>query len=104
MLTREEIDNTIKIKGIKLLMRKGIMVDTDDKDLLLFVDDIKAGLHSQGVVIKVDRELPIIPSVASRGWETQTDSWRNGCANGQRHMVKAGYVAVESLIKEERDG
>ncbi|KKN23685.1 hypothetical protein LCGC14_0902440 [marine sediment metagenome] len=45
-----------------------------------------------GVVIKVDRELPLMPTDPTLGdcliWRTQQD------------MVNAGYVAVESLIDD----
>ena len=68
-------------------------------------EEIMTYLHSQGVVIKVDRELPPV------GW-----FWKN--CKQQRNKpakiclecpfvdyktgkIKAGYVAVEPLIKEE---
>ncbi len=44
-------------------------------------------LHSQGVVIKVDRKLP------DHG-VLQTGNYRAG----QRSMIDAGYIAVEPLI------
>lgn len=56
-------------------------------------------LDSQGVVIKVGRELPLpsfensVTGVAR--FELQL--------NTQREMLKVGYVAVESLIKEGED-
>ena len=53
-------------------------------------------LHSQGVVIKVDRELP-----DNEVWHKVEREFEAYCA-GRNDMLKAGYVAVEPLIKEEK--
>ncbi len=61
--------------------------DSAQESLLAFADRVMKREHSQGVVIKVDRELPecsIIPKTT-----------------GVCPYKKAGYGAVESLIKEE---
>ncbi len=47
-------------------------------------------LHSKGVVIKVDRELPPAPWAVYRIDEI--------AGKTQQSMLKAGYVAVEELI------
>lgn len=64
--------------------------------------DFLVYLHSKGVVIKVDRELP------ENRYKKLTDlgdaPWWIGYENGQDDMVEAGYTAVESLIKEVKDG
>lgn len=58
------------------------------------VELLKA-LHSQGVVIKVDRELPPLIS------RDMYDKKEIEIAIKQaRLMLRAGYVAVEPLIKE----
>ena len=53
-------------------------------------------LHSQGVVIKVDRELPENPHF-SRG---STTDYSLGLMNGFDQAVEslAGYVAIEPII------
>jgi len=70
-------------------------------------DQILIYLHSQGVVIKVDRELP-------EHWGNKID-WRNKKLNeagkayskvyyvAQEDMLKAGYVAVEPLIVNKNE-
>ena len=59
----------------------------------LETDNILNYLHSKGVVIKVDRELPLSPMPPTPGdaliYRTQKD------------MLKAGYVAVEELIEKD---
>ena len=64
-------------------------------------------LHSQGVVIKVDRELPESPDtdyvIARYDGEIATAEdvalmHLNGIEKGKGLLVKAGYVAVEPLI------
>lgn len=49
--------------------------------------------HSQGAAIKVDRELP--KTNVSGGI-----NWQDGYRHAQEQIKQAGYVAVESLIKE----
>ncbi len=56
-------------------------------------------LHSQGVVIKVDRELPDKP--LADDWAEAIKAPRNAFYElAQKDMLKAGYVAVEPLVKE----
>ncbi len=57
------------------------------------LDKVKRDLSEQGVVIKVNRELPsydnhVLGIVNEQG------------RTAQRQMIKAGYVAVEPLIGE----
>lgn len=57
-------------------------------------------LHSQGVVIKVESELPkqdIYVSPAF-GATVEQESKMGGYDEAQQNMLKAGYVAVEPLI------
>lgn len=58
--------------------------------------DILEYLHSQGVVLKVDTELPEL-DVA---WEDGV-SYTAPYKYAQGEMIKTGYVAVESLIEEK---
>lgn len=72
----------------------GIIFDTgrvmDYCDCHLYADMLLSYLHSQGVVLKVERELPVMPTLPTFGdhliRRTQLD------------MLKAGYVAVEPLV------
>ena len=61
---------------------------------------ILAYLHSQGVVIKVERELPprYFANRKKMPWVSDYDVEKNT----QEEMLKAGYVAVEPLIEESK--
>ena len=68
-------------------------------------DDILEFLHSQGVVIKVARDLPLAKweEVKGTAVEVDTDTWGKMLAMVAviyDRAFKAGYVAVEPLIKE----
>ncbi len=52
-------------------------------------DSILRKLHSQGVVIKVDRELPKVCNKLNP----------IARADEQQDMLKAGYIAVEPLVE-----
>lgn len=90
MTKQEEIK-----EGIKDILR--------ENHSLINLDGIVAAIQryeaSQGVVIRVDRELPEIPEFDSGGvciWSPKQ------CEEAQRDMLRAGYVVVESFIKEGR--
>ena len=84
---------------------------TDANDAQLR-DKLISYLHSQGVVIKVDRELPENPIwatlektvISGAGIETREQIKLEGAGStykiAQQEMLQAGYVAVEPLIKE----
>ena len=83
-------------------IREGTLFTLSRREVWLKDDDVTAlfnYLRSQGVMIKVDRELPLSPyrSANEQPWQ--------GCHQiytlSQNEMLKADYVAVESLIKEE---
>ncbi len=57
-------------------------------------DELLPYLHSQGVVIKVDREL-----LKKKTIENHLSSWANWY-EGQQDMLKAGYVAVAPLVEK----
>ncbi len=71
-------------------------------------DSIINYLHSQGVVIRVDRELPLITPQEVEEHDTKwsssnfVDSLQEFGKKKQRDMLNDGYVAIEPLIKEER--
>lgn len=58
--------------------------------------------NSQNVVIKVERELPKLLSLAGEASIEEKSAFVLGVENLKEEMLKAGYVAVESLIKEEK--
>ena len=60
-----------------------------------FADQILKDEDSQGVVIKVDRELPQVEGNIGCPW--LTPELAQGCCP----LIKAGYVAVEPLVKDE---
>jgi len=56
----------------------------------IFVDQILAYLHSQGCVLKVERELPSYRNAVNKSY--------NDYMLGQEDMLKAGFGAFEPLI------
>ena len=88
-------------------------VDKDDcrKSICAYASKLRDAIlkleDSQGVVIKVDRELPESPDAdylisQYEGEEATAEDVAlmhfNGIEKGKRLMLRAGYVAVESLI------
>ena len=63
------------------------------------VDEIISCIHSQGVVIKVERELPDIAGFTI-GISNPLEAYRAGQKDYQYSVSNAGYVAVKPLIKE----
>lgn len=57
-------------------------------------------LHSEGMVIKVEGELPEQPSDELLKGMAEENLLRSIWYMGTQDILKAGYVAVESLIKE----
>jgi len=99
MATREEIDS-----GLEELFYEMGLGETIDCET--FKHKIKSRLHSQGVAIRVDRELPENPYLeeAQTAWDRNDENSigyhrYHGYRRSQEDM--AGYVAVEPLIKEE---
>lgn len=86
--------------GIELAIRKGIQASTlgEHRSLAQTVDDVLAYLHSQGCVLKVDRELAVHDYL----------HWHRGewCFTPKMFAKfiddKAGYVAVEPLIEKQK--
>ncbi len=64
--------------------------DVKEQDRV-WADELIKYLHSQGVVRKVERELPSRFLIITR-------SPQNAYEQAQRDMLKSGYVAVEPLI------
>ena len=78
-------------EGIEDILDKADIGDFDRWVWSLVASDILRYLHSQGVVIKVDKELPLSDYYfEDEAYET-----------GQDDMLKAGYVAVEPIIGDK---
>ena len=78
---------------------KQILIASDEDEYKSCRDEAKEilkYLDSQGVVIKVDKELPI-PDW--EGWLTEDYTQKNWHKLAQTQMLKVGYVAVDSLLK-----
>ena len=73
------------------------------KEAYQYADNILAFLHSQGVVIKVEREWPQ-PTTTEEAASKSTQAWLARAYEiiGMDVLLKAGYIAVESLIEEEK--
>ncbi len=94
--TREEIREGLRDILIDFANRKKSLLDAED--LCYLLSDIRAFHHSQGVVIKVDRELP--KYWFDRGVDGYTS--QHYIPSGLREALEEdGIVAVEPLIKEE---
>ena len=77
-------------------------------DAELFAKSTLRDLDAQGVVKKVDRELPEIPKLMLDTNGTYhlvrtIDYECHLCQVIQQEMLKAGYVATESILKGVRD-
>ena len=55
-------------------------------------------LHRESVVIKVDRKLPKLISLTGEAPIEEKSAYLLGTADCKEQFVKAGYVAVGSLI------
>ena len=70
-----------------------------------WVDRLLSYLHFQGVVIRVEKEPPLIFLKDAEEHDTKwaesnfTDSLQEFGKETQRNMFKAGYTAIEPLIK-----
>ena len=90
-------------------IREGLERTIVDERLILgysgkLASKILSYLHSQGVVIEVERELPEYPYplVTQIAGEMEIiDTWHKIYNEAQSDMLKAGYVAVVP-IKEEK--
>ena len=92
---REEIREGLEIEIDYIL---GLTPPKDRETRLALVKSFVIGIQrfedSQGVVIKVDRELP----------ELGNHRGHNMCVeDAQTDILKAGYVAVEPLIEDKVD-
>ena len=65
-----------------------------------FLNELMPFLHSQGVVIKVDRELPKAFVASWFQWNGE-DILEDVSTDTQTALDKAGYEAVEPLIEVE---
>ena len=89
-------------EGMAGIIRSGVCQDFAGVDIGTTPQDIMEYLHSQGCVLKVDRELPLIDTwydkIDDKDW-TRELIYQDGQIKGRND--KAGYVAVEPLIEED---
>jgi len=93
MATREEIREGM---ALKLAIRDGYD-ESASKYYLLEANEWMQYLHSLGVVIKVDRELPKF----AKNWDEDGHIFHDAIVPVTKEdLAEAGYEAVEPLIKE----
>jgi len=83
--------------GIEKIRREALGNDCSG----YLTDAILNYLHSQGVVIKVERELPILAKWQIELHYPWLKEYQIIAAKQAEFMFNTGYVAVEPLIKEE---
>ena len=81
------------------LQKPSALINVDTLVMLqgAFADKIMADESKQGVVKKVDRELPEIPPC--QAGHSRQEAYKDA----QQDMLDNGYVAVEPLIKEDNN-
>ncbi len=70
-------------------------IKAESQAVFLFeANQILSYLHSQGVAIKVERELPEPGYMVAPGWKKV--GWHSAC----KYMKRTGWEATEPLIEE----
>lgn len=94
MIKQEEIREGIAIQSY------GTHVgEVDNRKHYELADKVIQFLHSQGVVLKVEGELPEMKDIIlGATWEEQRNV---SYSQSQQDMLKAGYEATEPLIEED---
>ena len=99
MTKQEEIQEGLAVKLASFEGRKYWQMPDVDKEYWLTQSSASLQyLHSQGVVIKVDRQLPRLKSITSEATVEEKSAFLLGLKYAQEGIIEAGYVAVESLI------
>ena len=96
MMNKEEIRGEMQnelLAGVANIIFKDRHLALESKCNVPLADEILSYLKSNGVVRKVDKELPPMP----RSWYGYGDVDGTYKA-GRKSLLKAGYVAVEELI------
>ena len=60
-------------------------------------------LHSQGVVIKVEREFPKLVSLTGEASLPEKAAYLLGTKDAKEQYIKAGFEAVEPLLEMKHD-
>ena len=95
MTKREEIR-----EGVAQLV---VEVGKPNRHSYAVADGMIRYLHSQGVVIKVERELPEYAPFPERNPKPiEGAAFLLGMDIGREDMLGVGYVAIEPLIKESK--
>ena len=102
MPTREEIREGIKLYAAGICIYQdgsypcpiaGLGINSE-----MCLDCLVKKLDKLGIVIKVDRELPLVTEADVVEW---SEAVKNGIKVCQHLMLKAGYTAWEPLIGEK---
>lgn len=93
-MTREEI--RARIRGAVDLAQGFVEEHCPIDDI---TDNLITELHSQGVVIRVDKELQVLPQRCYSDEENK-DRQLELSGHTQMEMLEARFVQVQSLIKE----
>lgn len=104
MNKQEKISEWMQARFIKLsfnafetIRDKGIHSEEYPRLFYGALKDVLAYLHSQGVVIRVEGELPENPFFGGKPSEGKLTKWYG--ANAYAKLIKqAGYTAVEPLV------
>lgn len=102
---RQEIDHLLNIYALALCLRRDLKCDHflngDCCSRKAHLICLKKELDSQGIVVKVDKELPNFDIHKWHGAIVHIDSpsWQNGFYIGQDSMLKAGFTATERLVE-----
>lgn len=100
MTKQEEIRRELYIRSLKYFkdFQDALYNGGESCPTQCLVDELLEYLHSKGVVIKVERELP--PSMANEvDWSGKVN-WQAGYDHAEARYRLAGYEAVEPLVKE----
>lgn len=100
MTTREKIKEGMEQEVFLILMLSENSKQKAKEQAKWLVEKWFRKLHSQGVRIQVDRELPECP-LGDDDYYGYACGLADGCRKGQQDMLKAGYGFFEPLIEEE---
>lgn len=100
MTKQEKIRRELYILTLGYFRRFNEEGDNFPNDTLC--DEILSYLHSQGVVIRVERELPELKKLLGEATLQEKMAYLSGVKDYQAKIQEAGYVVVETLIEESK--
>ncbi len=78
---------------VRMFIKTATGFKPDQCPIDCLTDDLITDLHSQGVVIKVGGDEPYIPTRLNKEITSAVIDYK-------KKMIRAGYVAVEPIIRE----